>query len=79
MNVTTPNFSAVANKPQLYQSQRARRRTFLSQRDADAYDRGAASFPDPLDLKLLSTPFGSGWHDQAEAFNPRFWASATEV
>ena len=64
------------HRPQLFKANAARQRSFLSQRDADDYDRGAARFPERLDLELLATPFGSGWNDAAEEFNPRNWEHA---
>jgi hypothetical protein len=59
-----PAFVSGAKTPQFFNARTGRRRQFLSQSDADAYDAGYASFqhfsdPPPLDRG----PFGDGWFD----------------
>lgn len=51
-----------------FQAKRGRRRQFLSQRDADAYDAGWSAYRLREDSDFhLNTPFSQGWFD-AESF-----------
>lgn len=59
-----PAFREAIKAPQFFYARLGRRRQFLSQSDADAYDAGYSSFqhlsdPPPLDRG----PFGDGWFD----------------
>jgi hypothetical protein len=59
-----PAFRAAIKAPQFFMARTGRRRQFLSQRDADAYDRGYASFQSISDAPPLDRgPFGDGWFD----------------
>jgi hypothetical protein len=71
-----PAFKAACKAPQFFTARTGRRRQFLSQGDADAYDRGYASFeslsdPPPLDRG----PFGDGWFDAFSEDEERATAS----
>ncbi len=47
-----------------FQAKCGRRRSFLSQRDADAYDAGWGAYRTRLDVEVhLNTPFSQGWFD----------------
>lgn len=41
-----------------------RRRVFLSEADAAAYERGFAHWPEPLPREVASTPMSCGWWDR---------------
>jgi hypothetical protein len=59
-----PAFRAAIKAPQFFMARTGRRRQFLSQSDADAYDRGYASFQSTSDAPPLDLgPFGDGWFD----------------
>lgn len=50
-----------------FQAKCGRRRSFLSQRDADAYDAGWAAYRLRQDVDFtLNTPFSKGWFDAEE-------------
>jgi hypothetical protein len=64
-NVSAQFRSAIA--PKQFKSTVGRCRTFLSEQDRYAYERGVSHWPEPLPESMaLSAPMSVGWHDKEQ-------------